>query len=261
MAFVHGHTGSHFLDSLSAENFNLLESSLVEVFLARDTELCLPGSDLDCVWFPTTAILSVVTILTDGQEVEACTIGHESAYGLLNALGSPVAVDRVVAQVPGLAIRMLASRLKAAAALSISVTDLIVRHAQANAAQVQQSVACNAVHSVPARLCRWLLMTQDRTRSDRLPLTQEFLGFMLGVQRSTVSGAAAALQATGSIRYSRGQIEILDREKLKANACECYVSVLEKHAQLLGARPFNAADPFGSAESGRAGGRLAGTRG
>jgi hypothetical protein len=84
---------------------------------------------------------------------------------------------------------------------------------------------------------------------------------MLGVQRSTVSGAAAALQASGSIRYSRGQIEILDRDGLKANACECYASVLEKHAQLLGARPFSAADPFGSPELARTRTPLAGTRG
>ena len=180
MAVVRRETGSHFLDSLSAENFSLLSRSLVEVVLPRNGVLCSPGEELECVWFPTTAILSVVTILADGQDVEACTIGHESAYGLLNALGSNVAIDRVIAQVPGAAIKLPASRLRAAATLSVSITDLIVRHAQATAAQVQQSVACNAVHSVEARLCRWLLMTQDRTRSDRLPLTQEFSWFHAG---------------------------------------------------------------------------------
>jgi CRP-like cAMP-binding protein len=246
MAVVHGRTGNHFLDSLSVENFNLLSPSLVEVVLTRDAVLCVPGLDIECVWFPTTGILSVVTILADGQDVEACTIGHESAYGLLNALGSPVAIDRVIAQVPGAAIKLAASRLRAAAALSIHITDLIVRHAQANAAQIQQSVACNAIHSVEARLCRWLLMTQDRTRSNRLPLTQEFLGFMLGVQRTTVTGVARGLQAEGSISYSRGLIEILDRAALQRGACECYASVLNKHAQLLGARPFNVSDPFDS---------------
>lgn len=246
MVFAHGATGSHFLDSLSEENFNLLKPSLAVTNLDRDAPICVPGSDLDCVWFPTTAILSVVTILENGQDVEACTIGHESAYGLLNALGSPTAIDRVFAQVPGSAIRLPASRLKAAAALSIAFTELVVRHAQANTAQIQQSVACNAVHSVEARLCRWLLMTQDRTRSVRLPLTQEFLGFMLGVQRTTVTGVARSLQAAGHIRYARGQIEILNREGLLAGACECYASVLEKHAQLLGQRPFRADDPFSS---------------
>jgi CRP-like cAMP-binding protein len=244
MAFTHGKTGSHFLDSLSAENFDLLKPYLAEVVLTREDVLCAPGSDIENVWFPTTAILSVVTILADGQGVESCTIGHESAFGLLNALGAAKAIDRVIAQVPGAAIKMSASRLKSAAALSVNITELIVRHAQAHAAQVQQSVACNAVHNVEARLCRWLLMTQDRTRNDRLPLTQEFLGFMLGVQRTTVTGIARVLKTSGLIRYSRGQIEIRDREGLKARACECYGSVLEKHAQLLGARPFYAEDSF-----------------
>ena len=188
----------------------------------------------------------MVTILADGQDVEARTVGHEGAYGLLNALGSPIAMDRVIAQVPGEAIRLRASQLKAAAALSVSVTDLIMRHAQANAAQVQQSVACNAVHTVEQRLCRWLLMTQDRTRSHRLPLTQEVLGFMLGVQRTTVTGVARALQSAGFIRYSRGQIEVLNREGLKAGSCECYRSVLDKQTQLLGAHPFDAIDSIGS---------------
>lgn len=234
MALSHGHTGSHFLDSLSSENFALLRPSMVAVDLARNASICLPGSEIDSVWFPTSSILSVVTVLATGQEVEACTIGHESAYGLLNALGSPIAVDCVLARVSGAAIRLSASRLKAAATLSVNITDLIVRHAQANVAQIQQSVACNAVHSVEARLCRWLLMTQDRTGSDRLQLTQEFLALMLGVQRTTITGVARALQSTGYIDYSRGKIEILNRSGLMSGACECYRSVLDKHAQLMG---------------------------
>lgn len=241
-AIIHGSTGSHFLDGLSHEYFELFRPYLVEVALTRDDVLCEPGSEIESVWFPTTAILSVVTILADGQDVESCTIGHESAYGLLNALGAGRAIDRVIVQVPGAAIKMPASRLKSAAALSVNIIELIVRHAQANAAQVQQSVACNAVHSVEARLCRWLLMTQDRTRNDRLPLTQEFLGFMLGVQRTTVTAVARGLQASGLIQYSRGQIEIRDREGLMMRACECYGAVLEIHAQLLGGGARDAGD-------------------
>jgi CRP-like cAMP-binding protein len=227
-------TGNSFLDSLSAENFDLLEHYFLKSTLKRDSVLCLPGSELDCVWFPLTAVLSVVTTLADGQDVEACTIGRESAYGLLNALGASRAIDRVIAQVPGDAIRVPSSRLKAAAALSVGMLDLIIRHAQANSAQTQQSVACNAVHSVEARLCRWLLMTQDRAQSSSLPLTQEFLGFMLGVQRTTVTRAAGTLQAAKLISYSRGRIEILNRAGLRAGACECYASVLDKQAQILG---------------------------
>jgi CRP-like cAMP-binding protein len=155
-------------------------------------------------------------------------------------------MDRVVAQVPGRAVRLPAFRLRAAAALSMGINDLVIRHAQANVAQVQQSVACNALHGVSSRLCRWLLMTQDRTRSDRLPLTQEFLGFMLGVQRTTVTGVAQVLQNAGLIRYSRGQIDILDRAGLEAAACECYGAVREKYEQLLGARSEDFASILGA---------------
>jgi CRP-like cAMP-binding protein len=208
MDVAHGKTGNHFLDSLDAGIFGLLKPYLAEVNFSRGETLCQPGTDIDCVWFPTTATLSVVTIMEDGRDVEACTIGHESACGLLHALGSATAIDRVIAQVPGKSIKLPSFRLRSAAPLSLAMTDLVIRHAQANVAQVQQSVACNAIHTVEERLCRWLLMTQDRTRADRLPLTQEFLGFMLGVQRTTVTGAARGLQAGGLIRYSRGTIEI-----------------------------------------------------
>jgi CRP-like cAMP-binding protein len=229
-------TGNHFLDGLEEEALRLFRPYLVDVVLDRDQVVATPGIELDLVCFPVSAVLSVVTAMKDGDHVEACAIGHESAYGLLNALGSPIAIDRVVAQVPGRALKMPTFRLRAAAALSPNITDLVIRHAQANAAQAQQSVACNALHTVEERLCRWLLMTQDRTQSDRLPLTQEFLSFMLGVQRTTVTGVARALQKAGVIQYSRGRIEILDRDGLETWACECYQAESEKYAQLLGER-------------------------
>ncbi|HEX3917440.1 MAG TPA: Crp/Fnr family transcriptional regulator [Caulobacteraceae bacterium] len=239
-----GKTGNHFLDSLRSETLALFRAYLVEVHLERGQVLIAPGAELDFVCLPVTATLCVVTTMEDGGDVEACTIGHESAYGLLNALGSSIALDRVVAQIPGRAIKMPAFRLRAAAAISPGITSLVIRHAQANTAQIQQSVACNALHRVEARLCRWLLMTHDRTQSASLPLTQEFLGSMLGVQRTTVSGIAAALQRAGLIRYARGNIEILNRAGLEASACECYRAVGERYAQLFGeTRPADPAWP------------------
>ena len=232
-----GLTGNHFLDAQSAEVFALLRPFLVATELRRDTVLCVPGAEIDTVWFPVSAVLSVVTIMRDGQDVEACTIGHESGFGLLNALGDATAIDRVVAQIGGAAIKMPASRLRAAATLSSVLTDLIIRHAQASAAQTQQSVACNAIHRVEARLCRWLLMTQDRTRNDTLALTQEYLSFMLGVQRTTVTNAARLLLSAGLIQYSRGQIRIVDRAGLEQGACECYAAVREKQDQILRREP------------------------
>jgi CRP-like cAMP-binding protein len=236
MSKLEQRTGNHFLDHLEDETLHLFRPYLMDVVLRRGQVVATPACELELVCFPVSAVLSVVTTMKDGEHVEACTIGHESAYGLLNAMGSSIAIDRVVAQVPGRALRMPAFRLRAAAALSSSVTDLVIRHAQANAAQAQQFVACNALHNVEARLCRWLLMTQDRIDCDRLPLTHEFLSFMLGVQRTTVTGVARALQKAGLIRYSRGQIEILDRGGLQAGACECYEAVREKYVHLLGWR-------------------------
>jgi CRP-like cAMP-binding protein len=227
-------TGNEFLDSLTAQDFALIESFLTQEHLAHNAVVTPLGAEVNSVLFPTGAILSIITMMEDGRGVESCTIGHESGYGLLNVLGSAAAFDRVISQVPGSALRIAGARLKAAATASPSLMDMILRHIQANLAQTQQSVACNALHPAEARLCRWLLMSRDRTRSQKLPLTQEFLGFMLGVQRTTVTAAARALQSAGLIRYSRGQIEILDHAGLEAGACECYAAVRERHAHLVG---------------------------
>lgn len=227
--------GNEFLSRLSTETLGLLQPYLMDVSLPRGATIAEPGEELECVWFPTSSVLSVVTTMASGHDVEACTIGREGAYGILNALGSSISTERVVAQIPGRAFKMPAARLRAASALSLNLTDLIIRHAQANAAQTQQTAACNALHSVDARLCRWLLMTHDRVGSDQLPLTQEFLGLMLGVQRTTVSRVASGLQAAGLVRYSRGQIQVIDRRGLEAQACECYQSVRQKYVELLDA--------------------------
>jgi CRP-like cAMP-binding protein len=234
-------TGNLLLDSLLASDFVLIKPDLSEVYLAHNAVLGEPGASVDTVWFPTGAVLSAITMMKDGQGVEACTIGDESAYGLLNALGSTMGTDRMVAQIPGMAVKIPSAKLRAAAAASVSLTSAMVRHIQANVAQTQQSVACNALHHVEARLCRWLLMSQDRTRIGKLPLTQEFLGFMLGVSRTTVTGAARALQSAGLIAYVRGQIEILDRDGVEAGACECYLTVKAKQAQFLGGSGFSSA--------------------
>jgi len=242
MDLIHGATGNNFLDGLKVADFDLLRPFLTPVELRQRAEVCGPGMSLDVVWMPTTAVLSVIAVLKEGDGVEACTVGYESAYGLLNALGDPIVLDEVMVQLPGVALKAPAGRFRAAAAQSPSLGEAMIRHAQANVALSQQSVACNAAHSVAQRLCRWLLMTQDRCASPRIPLTQELLGLMLGVQRTTVTAAAQELQAAGLIRYSRGQIEVLDRENLEERSCECYAALRSKQAKLLGpARPRSAA--------------------
>ena len=226
--------GNRFLRALCPPDLERLRPSLSPVTCGLGEVINEAGSDVDVLYFPDGAILSVITLMEDGRGVESCTLGRETGYGLINALGSRTAFNRVICQVPGAAYRMPAAALKDAA-VSPALLNLISRHAQVQAAMSEQSAACNAVHHVEARLCRWLLISSDRALSDVLPLTQEFLGFMLGVQRTTVTSAARNLQSAGLIRYSRGRLELLDRVGLEDGACECYRAVQQRVDELIGA--------------------------
>ena len=145
-----------------------------------------------------------------------------------------MSTNRVVVQVGGECFSIPGPALRLATLASPGLTNHVVRHIQANTTQTQQSVACNALHTLEARLCRWLLMSDDRTATGKLNLTQEYLSLMLGVQRTTVTRAASDLQAAGSIRYVRGRIDIVDRHQLEAGACECYLAVKENNKRLIG---------------------------
>ena len=190
------------------------------------------GSPVEAVYFPSNAVLSIVTDMRDGRSVETATVGFESAVGLLPALGEQSSSSAVFAQIGGAAISIPAKALRERASVSPALLKLILRFAQSNASQAEQSVACNALHNVPARLARWLLMTDDRIGNDTVPLTQEYLAVMVGVQRTTVSAAAAELKLAKLIRYVRGQIEIIDRPGLERRACECYAVMHEDFSRL-----------------------------
>ena len=224
-----------FLDNLQTSDYEILEPYLSEKYLERDFTVNEPGDRVDVVYFPNGAVLSVITLMEDGRGVESATIGRESAQGMLAAFGSHKAHNRVICQVPGPTFILPVSRLKDAAAKSSTLADDLIRYVQANAAQIEQSVACNALHTVEARLCRWILMSADRGDGRVVALTQEYLAIMLGVQRTTVTQAARALQTAGLIHYARGTIEIVDRRSLEATVCECYDVVRQKFHMLTGA--------------------------
>ncbi len=224
---------NRFLAALSPGDLEGLEPWLTRVSLSLGEQVQRLDDNVDTVYFPVKAILSVVTMMVDGRGVESFSIGRESGFGLINSLGARSGFSQVVAQVPGEAWTLPVARMKATADQSPATRNLIVRHAQAHAAMSEQSAACNALHQVNARLCRWLLLSQDRADSASLPLTQEFLGLMLGVRRTTVTLAAQALSAAGLIRYSRGRLEILDRVGLEHASCECYATVNRRYAELL----------------------------
>lgn len=214
-----------FLAALSPEVFALISPQLRRVSIKQNAKLCEENAPVKQVVLPLNAIISVTTVMLDGKQIESRTIGREGGFGLLHAVGARRSYERVIVQVAGEAVQIEVESLRKAALASPPLVEAVVRHAQATLVQTAQFMACNTLHSASSRLCRWLLMTQDRLQSDLVPLTQEHLSIMLGVQRTTVTTIAIGLQEQGLITYRRGKIQIRDRDGLKRCACECYEAV------------------------------------
>jgi len=227
------------LRALGPADRRALEPHLQPVLLNAGDILYEPDYPVDWLYFPNTAVLSVVTVMADGRTVESDTVGYESVVGALCVLGYTRAVSRTFTQIPGAATRLSAARLRRQAEDSPSLRRLLIRHAQANLAQAHQSVACNALHELGERLCRWLLMSHDRTDRDEIQLTQQYLATMLGVQRTTVTEALRELASARLIHQERGAIHILDRGRMEAMVCECYGAVRTSLAQLVGDEPVH----------------------
>jgi CRP-like cAMP-binding protein len=225
---------NYLLRALGAADRQAILPHLAEVSLERGQTLFEPGDRVDGVFFPSNAVLSIATVMTDGRAVESSTVGHESATPLLWALSHGQSKARIFAQIGGAAIRMPASSLRTAAAASPALMTLLIRHSASLNFQAEQGVACNILHDAPSRLARWLLMTQDRTGNRTLPLTQEYMSVMTGVQRTTISAVANQLRGAGLIRFSRGAVEVLDRPGLEAFACECYATIRAEFDGLRG---------------------------
>lgn len=224
---------NRLLASLGAEDLSRLNGLLTFTELEKGRLLYDPGDSIDTVYFPHDCVISLMTLMENGAAIESATIGREGAFGL-NVVGQPrQSLVRAIIQVPGRASRIPAGAWAEACSRSPSLRSLVDRHGDALFGHAVQSVACNALHSVEARFCRWLLSCHDRIDSDTVSLTQEFLADMLGVQRTTVTAVAGALQAKGLIRYRRGVVDILDRAGLEAATCECYGAVRRIYERLL----------------------------
>ena len=219
-----------------------LESKERERLLAATTPVSLEskeillgaGDRIDTVYFPDNAVVSLLTVMDDGTTVEVANIGNEGIVGLPAFLGIETLGPRECYQVevPGQARAMdVATFIKAAG--RDPLRSLVERSIQAQFIQTAQRLACVALHSIPERCSRWLLLTHDRVGDREFPLTQEFLAQMLGVRRASVTVAAGALQNAGLIRYSRGRVTILDREGLENAACECYGIIRSELDRLL----------------------------
>jgi CRP-like cAMP-binding protein len=185
-------------------------------------------------------IISLVDVMEDGRLAEVAMFGREGLFGLLSAFISREAFGRYVVQVPGTASRVPLEHMHTAIQARPALQRQMLAYNEALLAQAYHTVACNAVHPVEARCCRWLLSTHDRLDQDALPLTHEFLAEMLGVQRSTVSTVLRGLQTSGLIEQYRGGIRVIDRAGLERGACECYRKIRFRFKTLL---PGSCAEP------------------
>ena len=224
------------LAALHPDDAALLVPSLKEVSLSRGQLLFDPGELVQSLYFPSSACVSVVSVMSDGRAVETSTVGHESAVGLLDAVSGLPGRSKMFVQVAGSAMVMPSRTFRGRLEESRSLLALTLRHARASAQQSELSAACSSVHAADGRLARWLLMTQDRTGGDAFALTQDYMAIMTGVQRTTVSQMAAALKKAGVIDYSRGHVTVLDRPALIDHACECYTIAQQQFKELKTAK-------------------------
>jgi CRP-like cAMP-binding protein len=227
------HRANRLLAALEPEDFLRLEPDLEIVDLPRGKVLYESGEPIQHAHFPHDCVVSVVAVMKDGQLVEMAVFGREAVFGLVSTFISRESHGRYVVQLPGTASRIPVERLKETLDHSRAMRDLLRTYVEALLAQTFQTVACNAVHNVETRCCRWILSTHDRVDQDTLPLTHEFLAEMLGVQRSTVSIIARTLQTAGLITQSRGMITVADRAGLEEAACECYGQIRRTFERLL----------------------------
>ncbi len=224
---------NRLLASLSADAFSAISPHLKIVELKFGDVLAEPGGAVRQVYFPYSGVISLVVELKVGMMIETAMIGNDGAFNAGSALDGKVSLNKGIVQLAGSAGVIEVNRLRRLANENESFRSLLIRHEQVLFAQSQQSAACNASHSVEARMCRWLLYMRDLAGSDDLMLTQEFLAQMLGVRRPSVSLVANTLQKSGLIKYSRGRMRLLDIKGLQKGACECYRTVKAHYERLL----------------------------
>ena len=191
------------------------------------------GRKMSHVYFPTTAIVSMLYVMENGSSAEIAVVGHEGIVGISLFMGGESTPSRGVVQSAGEGFRMKAAVIKEEFGRSHPVMHLLLRYTQALITQMAQTAVCNRHHSLDQQLCRWLLLSLDRLSTNELVMTQELIANMLGVRREGVTEAALKLQKQGVIRYVRGHITVLDRPALERSTCECYAVVRDEYKRLL----------------------------
>ena len=230
-----GHTPNqnHLLASLPAEIFERVSPNLELVAMPLGEVVCESGGQLQYVYFPTTAILSLHYVMEDGSTAEIAGVGNEGVLGVSLFMGGNTTPSRTTVQTGGWGYRLKARLMVEEFNRAGPMMRLMLRYTQALMAQMSQTAVCNRHHSVEQQLCRWLLLTLDRLTSNELTMTQELIAGMLGVRREGITEAAGHLQQAGIIRYRRGHITVLDRAGLETRTCECYNVVRKEFHRLL----------------------------
>jgi CRP-like cAMP-binding protein len=228
---------NHLLASLPSAEWERWRLQLEWADMPLGQVLYESGRTLSHVYFPTTAIVSLLYVMEDGASAEIAVVGNEGIVGISLFMGGESTPSRAVVQSAGQGFRLRAATIKEEFNRAGPVMHLLLRYTQALITQMAQTAVCNRHHSLDQQLCRWLLLSLDRLAGTELVMTQELIANMLGVRREGVTEAALKLQRLGLIRYARGRISVLDRQALEARTCECYEVVRKEYDRLLPRRP------------------------
>jgi CRP-like cAMP-binding protein len=236
--------GNGLISALPHEELDRLKDKLEPVKMHLGMVLSESGDNQNYVYFPTTAVVSLLYVLEDGSSAEMAVIGREGCVGSPVYMGGQSTVSRAVVQSAGDGLKLKASLLKEEFARGGDTTRLLLKYTQALMTQMAQVAVCNRHHTLDQQLCRWLLQTLDRIDGNEIIMTQELIANMLGVRREGVTHAASKLQHDGLIAYSRGHIRILDRAGLEKRTCECYGVMRSEYRRLLPQYGTAANDPI-----------------
>jgi CRP-like cAMP-binding protein len=221
---------NRLLADLPRPEFDLLRSHLTIGPFTQGAVLAEVGDEIDQIYFPVSGMISLLTILKEGKAIETATIGRNGVFGASAAFGLHKSKVRAIVQIPMIAVTIAASQLRRVAESSKALQQLCINYNESLLSQARVTAACNALHMIEARFCRWLLQTSEVSGTTTITLTQEFLAEMLGVRRTSVTEVATKLQSAGLISYSRGVINILDPPGLLERSCECFETLQEHNA-------------------------------
>jgi CRP-like cAMP-binding protein len=224
---------NHLLAALPVDVWRRWRGMLEPTAMSLGQIMYEPGATLTHVYFPTTAIVSLLYVMQNGASAEIAVVGNEGIVGVSIFMGGESTPSRVVVKSAGHGYRLRSQHLKDEFGSNASVLHLLLRYTQALITQMAQTAVCNRHHSLDQQLCRWLLLSLDRLRGDELIMTQELIANMLGVRREEVIEGATKLQEAGVIHYARGRITVLDRSALELRSCECYQVVKTGYDRLL----------------------------